>query len=104
MLTQAHVPDETLMRADSTAALFPRVWGGLLHTPHAVVDFNQSETRNVAIFSADFFVSHAGITNNGSAHTDSVRFCRFGFNRPTAKWLYGCLQGNRLRTLSSSNL
>ena len=92
MLTQAHVPDETLMRADSTAALFPRVWGGLLHTPHAVVDFNQSETRNVAIFSADFVVfvvvSHACITNNGSAHTDSVRFCRFGFNRHnTAKWL-----------------
>ena len=43
-------------------------------------------------FQRGFFVSRAGITNNGLAHTDSVRFCRFGFNRPnTAKWLYGCL-------------
>ena len=25
------------------------------HTPHAVADLNQSETRNVAIFSADFY-------------------------------------------------
>ena len=25
------------------------------HTPHAVADLNQSETQNVAIFSADFF-------------------------------------------------
>ena len=55
--------------------------------PHAPRgrDLNQSETRNVSIFSANFFlVSHAG---NGSAHTDSVRFCHFGFNRPnTAEW------------------
>ena len=27
---------------------------GPIHTPHAVADLNQSETRNVAIFSADF--------------------------------------------------
>ena len=59
--------------------------------------------REMLLFLAQVFVSHAGITNNGSAHTDSVRFCHFWFNRPnTAKCLYGCLQGNRLRTISSS--
>ena len=64
-----------------------------------------NQRREMLLFlSRIFFVSHAGITNNGLAHTDSVRFCRFWFNRPTAKWLYGCLQGNRLRTISSSNL
>ena len=55
-------------------------------------------------FLAQIFGSHAGITNNGSAHTASVQFCRFGFNRPRVKWLYGCLQGNQLRTISHSNL
>ena len=63
--------------------------------------------REMLLFLARILVSHAGIPNNGSAHTDSLRFCRFWFNRPipnTAKWLYGCLQGNRLRTISSSNL
>ena len=64
-----------------------------------------NQRREMLQFLARIFVSHAGITNNGSAHTDSERFCRFWFNRPnTAKWLYGCLQGNRLRTISSSNL
>ena len=56
------------------------------------------------LFLAQIFVSHAGITKNDSAHTDSVRFCRFWFNRSTVKWLYGCLQVNQLRTISSSNL
>ena len=64
-----------------------------------------NQRPEMLLFLARIFVSHAGITNNGSAHTDSVRFCPFGFNRHnTAKWLYGCLQGNRLRTISSSNL
>ena len=31
---------------------------GPIHTPHAVADLNQSETRNVAIFSADFCLTH----------------------------------------------
>ena len=61
-----------------------------------------NQRREMLLFLARIFGSHAGITNNGSAHTDSVRFCRFWFNRPTAKWLYGFLQGNRLRTISSS--
>ena len=63
-----------------------------------------NQRREMLLFLARIFGSHAGITNNGSAHTDSVRFCRFWFNRPTAKWLYGCLKGNQLRTISSSNL
>jgi len=63
--------------------------------------------REMLLFLARILVSHAGIPNNGSAHTDSLRFCRFWLNHPipnTAKWLYWCLQGNRLRTISSSNL
>ena len=44
------------------------------------------------LFLAQIFVSHTGITNNSSAHTDSAWFCCFWFNHPTAKWLYGCLQ------------
>ena len=63
-----------------------------------------NQRREMLLFLARIFGSRAGITNNGSAHTDSVQFCRFWFNRPTAKWLYGCLHGNRLRTISSSNL
>ena len=74
-----------------------------IHRPHAVADLNQR--REKLLFLVRIFVPHAGITNNGSAHTGSVRFCRFWFNSPnTSKWLYGCLQGNRLRTISSSNL
>ena len=39
------------------------------------------------LFLAHISVTHAGITNNGLAHTDSVWFCRFWFNHPnTAKW------------------
>ena len=50
--------------------------------------FSTNQTQNVAVFSTYFFVSHTGITNNSSAHTDSVRFYCFWFNRPnTAKWL-----------------
>ena len=63
-----------------------------------------NQTREMLLFLAQFFGSHAGITNNGSAHTDSVWFCCFWFNRPTVKWLYGCLQCNQLITISSSNL
>ena len=63
-----------------------------------------NQRREMLLFLARIFGSHAGITNNGSAHTDSVRFCRFWFSRPRVKWLYGCLQGNRLRTISNSNL
>ena len=40
-----------------------------------------NQRREMLIFLARIFVSHAGITNNGSAHTDTVKFCRFGFNR-----------------------
>ena len=69
-----------------------------IHRPHAVADLNQR--REKLLFLVRIFVPHAGITNNGSAHTGSVRFCRFWFNSPnTSKWLYGCLQGNRLRTI-----
>ena len=54
-----------------------------------------NQRREMLLFLAQIFVSHAGITNNGLAHTDSVLFCHFWFNRPnTAKWLYGRLQGN----------
>ena len=62
-----------------------------------------NQRREMLLFLAQIFGSHAGITNNGSAHTDSA-VLSFWFNRPTVKWLYGCLQGNRLRTISSSNL
>ena len=64
-----------------------------------------NQRREMLLFLARIFVPHAGITNNGSAHTNPVRFCRFWFSHPnTAKWLYGCLQDNRLRAISSSNL
>ena len=49
-----------------------------------------NERREMLLFLARSFVPHAGITNNGSAHTDSVRFCRFGFSLAnTAKWFKG---------------
>ena len=78
---------------------------GPIHRPHTVADLNQSETRNAAIFSADF-LSHSLVSQTTARHTlTQCGFCRFWFNRlNTAKWLYGCLQGNRLRTISSSNL
>ena len=53
-----------------------RPGAGPIHTPHAVADLNQSETRNVAICSADFCLTR-WYHKQGSAHTDSVRFCRF---------------------------
>ena len=76
----------------------------LTHPQSPCGRWSQPIRREMLLFLAQIFGSHAGITNNGSAHTDSMWFCRFWFNRPTAKWFYGCLQGNQLRTISSSNL
>ena len=45
------------------------------------------------LFLARNFVSHAGITNNGSEQTDSVRFCRFGSNAPRQN---GCMGADRV--------
>ena len=36
-----------------------------------------NQGHKMLLFLAQIFVSHAGITNNGLAHTDSVWFCRF---------------------------
>ena len=36
-----------------------------------------NQRREMLLFLARIFGSQAGITNNGSAHTDSMRFCRF---------------------------
>ena len=47
-----------------------------IHKHHAIADLNQSETRNLAIFSADLRLT-GWYHKNGSAHTDSVQFCRF---------------------------
>ena len=63
-----------------------------------------NQRREMLLFLARTFVPHAVIANNGSAHTIPVRFCRFWFSHPnTAKWLYGCLQGNQLWAISSSS-
>ena len=53
-----HVPS-TLLSTPTTAAIDSSITNivndnGPIHRPHAVADLNQSETRNAAIFSADF--------------------------------------------------
>ena len=53
-----------------------------------------NQRREMLLYLAQIFVSHPGITKNGSAHTDSVRFCRFWFNRPTQE--NGCMGAYRV--------
>ena len=55
------------------------------HPTQSPISTNQR--YEMLLFLAQIFVSHTGITNS-LAHSDSVWFCRFWFNRPnTAKWL-----------------
>ena len=63
-----------------------------------------NQRREMLLFLARIFGSHAGITKPARHTLTQCGFVGLWFNRPTAKWLYGCLQGNRLGTISSSNL
>ena len=55
-----------------------------------------SQRHEMLLFLTQIFVSHAGITNNGLAHTDSVRFCHFWFNRLQQN---GCMGAYRVINL-----
>ena len=76
---------------------------GPIHRPHAVADLYQLETRNVAIFSTDFCLTCWYYKQRLGTHWLRA-VLSFLVQSPPAKWLYGCLQGNQLRSISISNL
>ena len=72
---------------------------GPIHTPHAVADLNQSETRNVAIFSADL-LSHTLVTQTTARHT--LTQCGFvGFGSIALTQQNGCKGAYRIIDLEN---